>query len=73
MIAILFGSQLKQQAREAEMEAAPENVKRQWIDPMPEIEGGQRTLPSAARAGANLYWNLHFYSKRLLLFAFIAV
>lgn len=43
--------QLKQQAREAEMEAAPENVKRQWIDPMPEIEGGQRTLPSAARAG----------------------
>ncbi|XP_022645793.1 ATP-dependent RNA helicase DHX8-like isoform X1 [Varroa jacobsoni] len=42
--------ELKQQAREAEMEAAPENVKRQWIDPMPEIEGGQRTLPSAARA-----------------------
>lgn len=42
--------ELKQQAREAEIEAAPENVKKQWIDPMPEIEGGQRTLPSAARA-----------------------
>ena len=42
--------ELKLQAREAEIEAAPENIKKQWIDPMPEIEGGQRTLPSAARA-----------------------